>query len=81
MLDIPLVKGQEIPVVAKFFTDYTQPGSDPVTVRHYLSHIKGISRAELENIDDSGNILPGPGGTPSPRGITIYTWPRAATNT
>ena len=33
MLDIPLVKGQEIPVVAKFFTDYTQPGSDPVTVR------------------------------------------------
>ena len=58
MLDIPLVKGQEIPVVAKFFTDYTQPGSDPVTVRHYLSHIKGISRAELENIDDSGNILP-----------------------
>ena len=72
MLDIPLVKGQEIPVVAKFFTDYTQPGSDPVTVRHYLSHVKGISRAELENIDDSGNILPGPGGTPSPRGITIY---------
>ena len=72
MLDIPLVKGQEIPVVAKFFTDYTQPGSDPVTVRHYLSHIKGISRAELENIDDNGNILPGSGGTPSPRGITIY---------
>ena len=72
LLDIPLVKGPEIPVIAKFFTDYTQSGSDPVTVRHWLSHIKGISRAELENIDDQGNILPGLGGTPSPRGITLY---------
>jgi hypothetical protein len=72
LLDIPLVKGPEIPVIAKFFTDYTQPGSDPVTVRHWLSHIKGITRAELENIDETGNILPGLGGTPSPRGITIY---------
>jgi hypothetical protein len=72
LLDIPLVKGPEIPVIAKFFTDYTQPGSDPITVRHWLSHIKGISRAELENIDDKGNILPGLGGTPSPRGITLY---------
>ena len=79
LLDIPLVKGPEIPAIAKFFTSYTQPGSDPVTVRHYVSHVKGISRAELENIDDKGNILPGPGGTPSPE-ESPYTWPRAATN-
>ena len=69
MLDIPLVKGQEIPVVAKFFTDYTQPGSDPVTV--VTTTVRDLAGPNWKT-NDSGNILPGPGGTPSPRGITIY---------
>ena len=72
MLDIPLVKGQEIPVVASSLLIIRNREAIRLPCVQYLSHIKGISRAELENIDDNGGILPGSGGTPSPRGITIY---------